>query len=720
MNRPCDLAILCPGNGNPVVGFQSMDATPAEPLPSERATCPAIPCGNVFPPNLSTACPDANYATGTITQCAVVGQYAEVWLRAPGFGPWTWSIGVLPAGLSSAIDYPCEGVVSITGQFAAAGFYTVSLGSTDTAGNFTPATLVFSVKDSGTCVPGSQVPVPPISPAEMITLSGVAGNTLAKLLWTAYPGAVTYTMLRVNPNSTVTVTQGLTGTSFTDNGLTNGHAYVYGVFAVLGSGVSPASNSVSLTPWVLTPPPIPPTPPTPTAPTDAPVWLSVVSGDGTADLYWSGVARASYYTLSRTNPDTSITVFSPINTTSYHDSGLSDGSTYVYAVKGVNSVGNGPSSAPAWANPTGVAPTLVGPIPSSQTVAAGSPAQFTIEPSGTAPFGYQWWYGHVGTPVGYPTDNDQTLVIPSATLGYDDGNYLVTVTNVAGFAVSGIASLTVSATGTAPAITSQPAGANALVGSTVTFYVVASGSPTLTYQWKFNGGTIIGATGSSYTIPSAALIDAGNYTVTVTNSHGSVTSDIAVLTVVTANVWASCTAEKWGYGTPGGTYINQLGVTPLPLINPTGGYPNVYALPSSNVNGFTTYPERVTQSPGIYNAAWFDFHFFYTGASWKLQQQAQLQCVQLLNNSSYTYFDIYYADPPYTSYTQILTQHMNTGPLSTSIIRVDQVTFPAVGVKRKVVFHYEWWVAPSEPVDQEITMQAYLSFITNPSSITPT
>ena len=54
---------------------------------------------------------------------------------------------------------------------------------------------------------------------------------------------------------------------------------------------------------------------------------------------------------------------------------------------------------------------------------------------------------------------------------------------------------------------------------------------TLTYQWYKDGVAINGATGSSYTIMSVKASDAGSYTVMVSNSAGSVTSDVATLTV---------------------------------------------------------------------------------------------------------------------------------------------------------------------------------------------
>ena len=51
------------------------------------------------------------------------------------------------------------------------------------------------------------------------------------------------------------------------------------------------------------------------------------------------------------------------------------------------------------------------------------------------------------------------------------------------------------------------------------------------YQWNLNGTPIAGATSSSYFIASAIAIDTGNYTVTVTNAAGSVTSTVAKVAV---------------------------------------------------------------------------------------------------------------------------------------------------------------------------------------------
>ncbi len=81
---------------------------------------------------------------------------------------------------------------------------------------------------------------------------------------------------------------------------------------------------------------------------------------------------------------------------------------------------------------------------------------------------------------------------------------------------------------TAPTIATQPSGATVLAGSSATFEVTAAGTAPFTYQWNKAGRAISGATQSSYTVVSSTE-SAGSYTVTVSNSKGSVTSAAAVL-----------------------------------------------------------------------------------------------------------------------------------------------------------------------------------------------
>jgi Immunoglobulin domain len=82
-----------------------------------------------------------------------------------------------------------------------------------------------------------------------------------------------------------------------------------------------------------------------------------------------------------------------------------------------------------------------------------------------------------------------------------------------------------------PQITSPPTNRTVSVGASAGFLVGATGSPTLNYQWYFNGTNIPGATASAYTRTNAQRYDAGNYLAIVTNTLGSATSSPALLTV---------------------------------------------------------------------------------------------------------------------------------------------------------------------------------------------
>jgi hypothetical protein len=84
-----------------------------------------------------------------------------------------------------------------------------------------------------------------------------------------------------------------------------------------------------------------------------------------------------------------------------------------------------------------------------------------------------------------------------------------------------------------PAISSLlPAGITNLMGQPAAFTVVASGTAPLSYQWRFNGARIPGATTNVLFFASSQPSNSGNYSVVVTNSFGAVTSGIASLLVI--------------------------------------------------------------------------------------------------------------------------------------------------------------------------------------------
>jgi hypothetical protein len=86
---------------------------------------------------------------------------------------------------------------------------------------------------------------------------------------------------------------------------------------------------------------------------------------------------------------------------------------------------------------------------------------------------------------------------------------------------------------TAPSgVAIQPMNQTVLTGQSASFSVTANGTSPLDYQWIFNGGPIVGATATSYSIASAQPVNAGGYSVVVTNLYGGATSAVANLAVI--------------------------------------------------------------------------------------------------------------------------------------------------------------------------------------------
>jgi len=99
----------------------------------------------------------------------------------------------------------------------------------------------------------------------------------------------------------------------------------------------------------------------------------------------------------------------------------------------------------------------------------------------------------------------------------------------------------------APVITSQPPSFAGNPGSSTTFTVLATGNPTLSYQWYYtNSGsstllsngpgpsgvsTLSGSTTNALSISNATNADSGGFFVVITNSYGSVTSSVALLLI---------------------------------------------------------------------------------------------------------------------------------------------------------------------------------------------
>ena len=79
----------------------------------------------------------------------------------------------------------------------------------------------------------------------------------------------------------------------------------------------------------------------------------------------------------------------------------------------------------------------------------------------------------------------------------------------------------------------QPTNLTVMAGQSADFTVIADGSQPLSYQWFYNTNTALpGGLTATLTIANAQFQDAGAYSVRVSNGAGSITSAVAVLTVL--------------------------------------------------------------------------------------------------------------------------------------------------------------------------------------------
>jgi hypothetical protein len=173
--------------------------------------------------------------------------------------------------------------------------------------------------------------------------------------------------------------------------------------------------------------------------------------------------------------------------------------------------------------------------PQSLTVTNGAPASFNVAAIGTPTLTYRWRSNGVNLADGGSVSGSGTSnLMLSTTTTNAAASYTVVVANSYGSVTSSVAALTVLAP---PTIFSQPVSLSVVSGSPASFSVGAAGTAPLSYQWQFDGtnlvdgGELSGSLTDALTISETSTTNAGNYEVVITNSYGSVTSAVAVLTV---------------------------------------------------------------------------------------------------------------------------------------------------------------------------------------------
>ncbi len=198
---------------------------------------------------------------------------------------------------------------------------------------------------------------PPPSPS---SLTATAGNAQVALTWATDTGAASYNVYRGTASgaeSTTPIATGVTATAYTNTGLTNGTAYYFEVSAVNSSGTSGMSNEASATPS--------------SSPPAAPTGLTATAGNAQVALSWTGSSGATSYNVYRgtaSGGESATPIATAISTTSYTNTGLTNGAAYYFKVAAVDANGTSAESSEASATPVASVP----PAPTGLTATSGA------------------------------------------------------------------------------------------------------------------------------------------------------------------------------------------------------------------------------------------------------------------------------------------------------------------------------------------------------------
>ena len=194
--------------------------------------------------------------------------------------------------------------------------------------------------------------------------------------------------------------------------------------------------------------------------------------------------------------------------------------------------------------------------PVSQAAAAG--ATVTLQSAavaGGSSVAYQWKQGGTNLTNGGSISGatSSTLTITGITAA-NAGSYSVTASNALASVSSSVATLTVTAAD--PRIISPPQNITNNYLGTASFSVVPGGTAPFAYRWLFNGSrmsdgvlaegaTVSGSATSNLTVAGVTYLEAGNYSVVVSNVNGALTSAPAVLTVLAPLVITSLPQSRF-------------------------------------------------------------------------------------------------------------------------------------------------------------------------------
>jgi len=455
------------GHGNPSVATAPVQATPTD------LTAPAVPTG-----------------------LAATGGDGQVSL--------TWTANTEPDLATYRVLQDGVEVATVTGTT-----WTASGLTNDQATSFALVAVDTHGNRSAASAPVGATPTDLIAPAAPTGLATDRGDGQVTISWapSTEPDVVAYRVLRDGVEVAT-----VTGTTYTDTGLTDDTAYRYTVVAVDGHGnASAPSTGVDGTPTDLT---------APAAPAD----LTAQRGDGQVVLGWAAGDEPDLARYAVLRDGVQIAT---VTGTSFTDTGLANDTTYRYAVVAVDGHDNRSApSAPVDATPTDLTPPGA---PTSPTAAAG---EHSVSVTWNAPAD--------GDVVGYRVLSAGAVLASSAGTGVVvTGLTPGTPVDLVVVAVDGHGNVSgVSATVTAtPYDHSAPAAPTALVGragnttATVTWTPPTDPDP-LTYRVLRDGVQVGTTTGASFS--DAGLVNGTSYAYTVqaVDPSGNVSPPSAAVVVV--------------------------------------------------------------------------------------------------------------------------------------------------------------------------------------------
>lgn len=173
--------------------------------------------------------------------------------------------------------------------------------------------------------------------------------------------------------------------------------------------------------------------------------------------------------------------------------------------------------------------------PVRQSVASGGSVTLRAGVSGTSTLSYQWFKD------GVAINGANSAALTLSSFGTAQaGRYSFTAMNASGMVTSREAIIDLVG---APNVASLSSPVTATEGTPLNLSVIASGNPTLTYQWTKNGTPIPSAAAATFSLPTTTVSDSGVYRVVITNGVDSFTSDPVPVTFVpiTGRIFAGTT-----------------------------------------------------------------------------------------------------------------------------------------------------------------------------------